>query len=122
MKSSLWRPLLERVAETDLLPAGGQRRKWTRRTVWEIADARTGKGGGRRVGTPRGQVDRTGDPDELVGAPEAARVLGYSKAQLLPQPVLELADEDTVGAGGRHYRKWRRRTLWAFADSWATQS
>jgi len=44
--------------DVELLPSGNQRRKWKRRTVWEIADARPGKGGGRRVGTARGPIDR----------------------------------------------------------------
>jgi len=118
--SSVWQPLLDHVADVELLPSGTQRRRWMRRTVWAIADARPGKGGGRRVGTARGDVDRSGDPDDLVGAPEAARVLGYSKAQLLPQEVLDRADDVTVGAAGRSRRKWRRHTLWAIADSWTS--
>lgn len=120
--SSVWPRLLElnKPEDNQILPSGRPRRRWPRRVVWQVGDARTGKSGpqsGRPVGTPRsGPVDRTGDPEELVGAPETARTLGYSKAESLPQAVLDRADEVTTDKAGRQHRKWRRRTLWTIAD------
>jgi predicted DNA-binding transcriptional regulator AlpA len=116
--SGMWPALLERVDDLELTPGGLQRRSWKRSTIWEIADARPGRGGGGRKRGPRARtVDRGGDPAELVGGAEAARVLGYSSAAKLPADVLERADETTTG-GTRIHRKWKRSTLWAIADSW----
>jgi hypothetical protein len=61
-------------------------------------------------------VDRTGDPHELIGAPQAARVLGYNSNADLPLALLNLADDITPLPSGRLRRKWRRRTLWTWAD------
>ena len=68
------------------------------------------------------EVDRSGDPDELIGAPAAARVLGYRNARTItsylyknpgyfPDP-----DEETALPAGGVRRRWKRRTLWEFAD------
>ncbi|MDG4764481.1 hypothetical protein O7632_10245 [Solwaraspora sp. WMMD406] len=44
--------LLERPDRTEMLPDGRQRRLWYRRTVWAVADARTGRQStGRTPGT-----------------------------------------------------------------------
>ncbi|WP_155945641.1 hypothetical protein [Micromonospora sp. CNB394] len=118
-RNRIWPLLLERVDDESLTPTGRKRRRWKRRTVWEIADSRTGKGAshtGRPRATPQGHPDRSGDPDELVGAAEAARVLGYNHPTALPDEVLRRADEDTAGPKGRHRRKWKRATLWAILD------
>lgn len=118
-QNRIWSLLLQRVDDESLTASGRKRRRWKRRTVWEIADSRTGKGAahtGRPAGTPHGHPDRSGDPDELVGAAEAARVLGYNSANALPDRVLRHADEDTIGPKGRHRRKWKRATLWALLD------
>jgi hypothetical protein len=114
--SSVWTPLLAHVDDEGLLPSGRVRRRWRRDTVWRIADARRGA-----AGRPRGRLthnrplDRGGDPDELVGTTEAARVLGYPRADKLPAGLLQAADEVTTGPGGRHRRRWQRRTLWNYA-------
>jgi hypothetical protein len=62
----------------------------------------------------RGPVDRSGDPQELVGSTEAARVLGYSGPTALPEALKQRADREQVGASGRARRRYRRRTLWDF--------
>ncbi|WP_226367355.1 hypothetical protein [Pseudonocardia sp. ICBG162] len=63
-------------------------------------------------------VDRTGDPDELVGIPEAARVLGYRRAETarsyLSRNPGYFPEPDGHDEHGR--RLYARRTLWAFAD------
>ena len=62
-----------------------------------------------------------GDPDELLGTAEAARVLGFSSRSVIhvylstrpgyfPEP-----DDIELTRGGRLIRRWRRDTLWAFA-------
>lgn len=116
--SSVWPRLLAAVDHQESLPSGRVRRSWKRRTVQDIADQRTGKGGGRPAGTPRsGHLDRTGDPDELLAAAAAARVLGYGRAQALPAAVLEHADQVSTGPAGRTRRRWKRSTLWTLADA-----
>jgi hypothetical protein len=115
--SPLYATLLERnrPEHNEPLPSGRQRRRWPRRVVWDVADTRT-----NRRGRPRGAtaatrtVDRSGDADELVGASEASRVLGYRHPSGLPGHVLERAD--VPGAP----RQWRRSTLWAIADESTT--
>lgn len=62
-------------------------------------------------------VDRSGDPDELVTAPIAARVIGYTSHRGLPPDLLSLADEVAELPSGRKRRYWKRRTLWAYADN-----
>lgn len=64
-------------------------------------------------------VDRGGDPDELVGLTEAARVLGYRdpgtlRAYLARNPGYFPESDATDDRGHRLYQ---RRTLWEFADS-----
>lgn len=116
--SSVWPHLLAAVDRQEPLPSGRTRRRWRRSTVWRIADQRSGSGGGRPVGTPRaGHLDRTGDPDELLSAADAARVLGYNRAQALPAAILERADQVRTGPAGRTRRQWRRGTLWTLADT-----
>lgn len=68
-------------------------------------------------------VDTTGDPDDLVTAAEAARILGYSShktihAYLRAHPGY-FPDPDTTEElpSGRTRRFWLRRTIWAFAHS-----
>ncbi|GJF01449.1 hypothetical protein PSD17_04130 [Pseudonocardia sp. D17] len=60
-------------------------------------------------------VDRSGDPDELVGLDEAARVLGYPDQRTITStrsryPGRFPAPDDDQG-------RYKRRTLWAYADS-----
>jgi hypothetical protein len=66
------------------------------------------------------QVDRDGDPDDLVDAAEAARMLRYSGRDVIhanrrlgyfPEP-----DDYGTTARGRRAPRWRRSTVWAAAD------
>lgn len=61
------------------------------------------------------EVDRGGDPDELVGIQEAARVLGYARKQSIDsyraRNIGYFPDPDATEPN-----RWARRTLWAFAD------
>jgi hypothetical protein len=67
------------------------------------------------------QVDRSGAPDDLVDAAEAARIMGYSdravihanvRLRYFPHP-----DDYGTTAKGRPSPRWRRSTVWAAADS-----
>jgi hypothetical protein len=66
------------------------------------------------------QVDRSGDPDDLVDAAEAARMLGYSSRDVIhasrrlgyfPKP-----DAYGMTSKGRRAPLWKRSTVWAVAD------
>lgn len=66
------------------------------------------------------RVDRGGDPDELVGASEAARMLGYSGRDVIhanrrlgyfPRP-----DSYGPARNGRPAPLWKRSTVWSAAD------
>lgn len=66
------------------------------------------------------RVDRTGDPDDLVDAAEAARMLRYSSRDVIhanrrlgyfPEP-----DASGKAARGRPVPLWKRSTVWAAAD------
>jgi hypothetical protein len=68
------------------------------------------------------EVDRSGDPDELLGIAEATRLLGFTSTSTIrgylsrnegyfPDP----DEADDLPAGGVR-RWWKRRTLWRFAD------
>jgi len=67
------------------------------------------------------EVDRGGDPDDLVDAAEAARMLRYSGRDVIhagrrhgyfPEP-----DGYGTTAKGRRAPLWKRSTVWAAADS-----
>jgi hypothetical protein len=67
------------------------------------------------------QVDRTGDPDDLVDAAEAARMLRYANRYVIhanrrlgyfPEP-----DAYGPASRGRSAPLWKRSTVWAAADS-----
>jgi hypothetical protein len=67
------------------------------------------------------RVDRDGDPDDLVDATEAARMMRYSGRDVIhanrrlgyfPQP-----DAYGTTAKGRPAPLWKRSTVWAAADS-----
>lgn len=62
-------------------------------------------------------VDRTGHPDDLIGAPEAARVLGYRHRRSLPALLLDHPDHTEILPSGRVRRRWRRWRVWDFADT-----
>ena len=59
-------------------------------------------------------LDRGGDPDELVGRAEAARLLGYARPRVIDELRLHgpgyFPAPDATGPA-----RWRRTTLWAFA-------
>lgn len=61
------------------------------------------------------EVDRTGDPNELLDRAAAARLLGYSGAS-----VIDSYRARNIGyfpePDARRPLRWRRATLWAFAD------
>lgn len=67
-------------------------------------------------------VDRSGDPDELLGLTAAAAVLGYEDAGTLRAYISRdgredhpyFPEPDAVDEAGR--RRYTRRTLWQFAD------
>lgn len=66
-------------------------------------------------------IDRSGDSDELVGLTEAARVLGYTSTSTIPKyrernQFVE-PDHTETSPSGREVPRWRRRTLWDFADA-----
>ena len=67
------------------------------------------------------QVDRRGDPDDLVDAAEAARMLRYASRNVIhanrrlgyfPEP-----DAYGPASRGRSAPLWKRSTVWAAADS-----
>ncbi|GIF04656.1 hypothetical protein [Actinoplanes siamensis] len=63
------------------------------------------------------EVDRSGDPNELVTSGEAARILGYSSYRNLPDELTEHPDDVEILSDGRRRRFWYRRTVWAHADA-----
>jgi hypothetical protein len=63
------------------------------------------------------EVDRSGDPDELVGSGTAAKILRYSSYRNLPDGLLGQADDVELLSDGRLRRRWYRRTVWAVADA-----
>lgn len=66
-------------------------------------------------------IDRNGDPDQLLTAPQAARVLGYKDHRSLTPALREHPDHTEPLPSGALRRYWHRRTLWAYADGRAHQ-
>ncbi|GIJ49769.1 hypothetical protein Val02_66550 [Virgisporangium aliadipatigenens] len=62
-------------------------------------------------------IDRSGDPDELVGSGTAAKILRYGSYRNLPDTLLDQADRTEKLPDGRIRRRWFRRTVWAVADA-----
>jgi hypothetical protein len=62
-------------------------------------------------------VDRAGDPDEMLTAPQAARVLGYANHRSLSPTMLDRPDDVTEPPSCRLRHRWYRRTVWTFADT-----
>lgn len=69
------------------------------------------------------EVDRGGDPEELLDTAGATKLLGYTNTSTIrgylvhnpgyfPEP-----DEVEETLSGRQRRWWKRRTLWKFADN-----
>lgn len=63
------------------------------------------------------EIDRSGDPWELVGSGTAAKILRYSSYRNLPDELLDCADDTEELPSGRIRRRWYRRTVWAVADA-----
>jgi hypothetical protein len=67
------------------------------------------------------RVDRAGDPDDLVDAAEAARILGYASGDVIhaSRHLGRFPDPDSHKAAprGRPSPRWRRSTVWAVADA-----
>jgi hypothetical protein len=67
------------------------------------------------------RVDRQGDPDDLVDATEAARVMGYANRHVVTanRRLGYFPEPDAYGPPprGRPSPLWKRSTVWAFADS-----
>ncbi|MFF5293011.1 hypothetical protein [Paractinoplanes globisporus] len=63
------------------------------------------------------EVDRSGDPNELVGSGEAAKIFGYRSYRNLPDELNERADDIEILSDGRKRRRWYRRTVWDLADA-----
>jgi hypothetical protein len=61
-------------------------------------------------------VDRTGDPRDLLTAPQAAGVLGYKNHRSLPDDLLDNPDQADELPSGRLRRRWYRQTVWDYAD------
>lgn len=119
---------LDLADEVEDLPRRGKRRRWKRATVWAYAERRTGKGGtggpvgnANPLGPRRRQIDRSGDPEELLTPRQAAAVLGYRQPGSLPKALQGLADEVREEPSGRKRRRWRRATLLRFADRQAAE-
>jgi hypothetical protein len=63
------------------------------------------------------RVDRSGDPNELVGSGEAAKILRYGSYRNLPDELRDRPDDVEILSDGRLRRRWYRRTVWAIADA-----
>jgi hypothetical protein len=66
------------------------------------------------------RVDRSGDPDDLVDAAEAARMLHYSSRDVIhaSRRLGYFPEPDAYGSTNRGRRPplWKRSTVWAVAD------
>lgn len=66
------------------------------------------------------RVDRSGDPDDLVDAAGAARMLGYSSRDVVhaSRRLGYFPEPDAYGMTGKGRRAplWKRSTVWAVAD------
>ncbi len=62
-------------------------------------------------------IDRSGDPNELVGSGEAAEILRYGSYRNLPDELRDRPDDVEILSDGRLRRRWYRRTVWAIADA-----
>jgi hypothetical protein len=121
-QSRMWPRLAAHADDVRAGPAGRPVRRWRRATVWATAgDLPRGRGSHQRPGPrsrpgERGTIGRSGDPAELVGSTEAARLLGYSGPTALPEALRQRADDVVTLPSGRVRRRWRRETLLAFLD------
>jgi hypothetical protein len=63
------------------------------------------------------EIDRGGDPNELVGSGTAAKIMRYGSYRNLPDELRDCPDDVEVLSDGRLRRRWYRRTVWAVADA-----
>jgi len=63
------------------------------------------------------RADHRGEPDDLLSAPQAAKILGYKDHRSLPDALIDNPDQTEELPSGRLRRWWYRRTVWAYADS-----
>jgi hypothetical protein len=61
-------------------------------------------------------VDRRGKPNDLLTAPQAAKVLGYKDHRSLPPMLRDNPDRAEELPSGLLRRRWYRHTVWAYAD------
>ncbi|CCK24409.1 hypothetical protein BN159_8475 [Streptomyces davaonensis JCM 4913] len=113
--------------EPDVVEEMGTAESPYRRQLWKVATLKewmaTRPGRGRRAGTkpapPLPDVPADGDPDELLGASQAAALLGYksinSFSSALAQgnlPLLKTTDGIAANAGRQNgRRRWTRRRI-----------
>jgi len=100
--------------------------QWRRGTIVAWIGQRPGKGrrsGAVRQANPLPAVPADGDPDEFLGVPQVAALLGYSSvpsfSSALSQGNLpDLAEPDHLAPGlrGRPVKQWRRSTILAAAQ------
>lgn len=90
----------------------GEGRDW-----WWLTDIDTFRARQLATRTARfTHVNRQGDPQDLLTAPQAAKVLGYKDHRSLPPALRANPDRADELPSGRLRRYWYRRTVWAFAD------
>ena len=63
------------------------------------------------------EVDREGHPDDLLTAPEAAKVLGYKDHRSLTPALRDNPDQVERLPSGLLRRYWYRHTIWTYADT-----
>jgi hypothetical protein len=61
-------------------------------------------------------IDRSGDPNELVGSGTATKILGCASHRNLPDALSNHPDRVETLPSGRIRRRWYQRTVWAVAD------
>ncbi|MFJ8158485.1 hypothetical protein [Streptomyces sp. NPDC094468] len=93
------------------------RRLWRVQTLLDWMATRPGSGkrvGAKRSAPPLPSVPADGDPDELLGATQAAALLGYKSVNSFSSSLSQgnlplLLETDEVTQGGR--RRWTRRRI-----------
>jgi hypothetical protein len=63
------------------------------------------------------EVDRRGDPRDLVTSGAVARILGYRSYCNLPESLYDHPDHVELMSDGRQRRYWYRQTVWDHADA-----
>lgn len=100
-----------RTGHPDAVGRDGRRLLWDQAEVHAWWTARTQA---KRAGLTA--VNRSGDPEELVDVDEAARVLGYANRRTIDSYLARRSRGYFPAPDDANGRRWRRATLWAFAD------